>query len=71
MTSHDGEIRVGEIKAWLLAKQVQSRIAAFGELASVVRRQDTGQVLATMEHYAASNPPAPDGVDLAIRAVPR
>ena len=37
------------------AAQVRTRIAAFRELANLVRGEDTGLVLETMEEYAARN----------------
>ena len=48
-------IPIGESDAAHRAAQVRTRIAAFRELANLVRGEDTGLVLETMEEYAARN----------------
>ncbi len=50
-----GAMSVGESEAKHGAAQVRTGIAAFRELASLVRGEDTGLVLETMEEYAARN----------------
>ncbi len=65
-------IPVEESGAKYRAAQVRSRIAAFRELAELMREADTGLVLETMEDYATRNAEEEfASVDLRTAEVPR
>ncbi len=66
------DMTIGEGSGAHRAAQVRTRIAAFRELADLMRDADTGVILDAMEDYAARKG-ARDlaEVDLTLRGVPR